>query len=145
MGILVRKSHCMIFKPCIKVRNLSNISDGAFVQKQSTAMSCYPFLQKPPSQMFGQVLHTPLMMNVAKYRESVSNKTEILFSVLAKRAQSILTLDNGSIYKIDDGPNEKNISVLEKSGFIQIRVCRRDITHSIPMHPFISMFSLAHQ
>ena len=58
------------------------------------------------------------MMNVAKYRESVSNKTEILFSVLAKRAQSILTLDNGSIYKIDDGPNEKNISVLEKSGFI---------------------------
>ena len=47
------------------------------------------------------------MMTVTKYWESVSNKTEILFSVLAKKAPSIFILDNGITYKIDDGRMKK--------------------------------------
>ena len=49
------------------------------------------------------------MMTVARYWESTINKTEILFSVFAIKflASAIFFLDNGSTYKMNNGPNEK--------------------------------------
>ena len=58
--------------------------------------------------MFNRVLNTPLMMTVAGYGDNLSNKTKILFSILAKKTQSILFLDNySSTYYTNDGLNEK--------------------------------------
>ena len=55
------------------------------------------------------------MLTVARYFESICNKTNFLFSLLAKKIQPTFIFDNGSTYKMNDGPNEKNVFVLEKS------------------------------
>ena len=54
-------------------------------------------------------------MFVARYSGNISNKTKIMFSKLAKKTQSTFILDNGSNYKMNDGPNERNVLVPEKS------------------------------
>ena len=59
-----------------KFRTLSNITDGAFAQKMSTGKSRYLFLQKASSYIFDWVLNASLMVTVASYWESISNKTE---------------------------------------------------------------------
>ena len=55
------------------------------------------------------------MMTVTRYWEIFSNKTKILFSILAKKTQSTFILDNGSSYKMNDDQNEKYVFILEKS------------------------------
>ena len=52
------------------------------------------------------------MVNVARYWESISNKTKILFGAFAKKTQSTFGLDNDSTYETNDGPNEKKIRSL---------------------------------
>ena len=47
------------------------------------------------------------MMAVARYWESISNKTEVLFSVLDEETQATFTLDHGNTYKMNDGLNQK--------------------------------------
>ena len=64
---------------------------------------------------FYRVLNTPLIMTVARHWESVSTKTKILFSVLAKKTQSLFILDNGNTYKMNDGTNEKSVFLFGKS------------------------------
>ena len=55
-------------------------------------------------------------MTIARYSESISIKTEILFTVLTEKTQSTLILENGSIYKVNNSPNEKKtVFVLKKS------------------------------
>ena len=46
------------------------------------------------------------------YTASVSNKTKIRFSLLAKETHSTFILDNGNTYKINDDPNEKIVFML---------------------------------
>ena len=53
------------------------------------------------------------MVAVARYRESISKKTKILFSELAKN-KSTFILDNGGTYKMNDS-NKKIVFVLEKA------------------------------
>ena len=55
------------------------------------------------------------MMTVTRYWEIFSNKTKILFSILAKKTQSTFILDNGSSYNMNDDQNEKYVFILEKS------------------------------
>ena len=63
---------------------------------------------------FKWVLNTPLLMVVAGYRDNLFNKTKVLFSVLAKKTQSILFLDSyGSTYDMNDGLNKKMYSCLK--------------------------------
>ena len=59
-------------------RSLSNINDEA--------ESCYLFWQKALSWLMGSKYG--LMMNVAKYSGSISNKTEVMLSVLAKKTHN---------------------------------------------------------
>ena len=75
-GILVRKSHCIMIRE--EFRLLSNINDEA--------ESCYLFWQKALSWLMGSKYG--LMMNVAKYSGSISNKTEVMLSVLAKKTHN---------------------------------------------------------
>ena len=79
------------------------------------------------------------MMTVARCWGSISNKAKILFGVLAKKTQSIFILDNGSNYKMNDGPNDKNVFLLEKWGRENYgcTTFMQDITNFIPIHPFI--------
>ena len=53
------------------------------------------------------------MVAVARYRESISKKTKVLFSELAKK-KSTFILDNGGTYKMNDS-NKKIVFVLEKA------------------------------
>ena len=53
------------------------------------------------------------MVAVARYRESISKKTKILFSELAKK-KSTFILDKGGTYKMNDS-NKKIVFVLEKA------------------------------
>ena len=53
-------------------------------------------------------------MVVAGYRDNLFNKTKVLFSVLAKKTQSILFLDSyGSTYDMNDDLNKKMYSCLK--------------------------------
>ena len=58
-----QKNHCIMIKS--KVRTLSNISHGAFVQKKSTAKNLS--LQTVLSSMFDWVIDVSPMMTVARY------------------------------------------------------------------------------
>ena len=80
-----------------------------------------------------------LMMTVARCWGSIFNKAKILFGVLAKKIQSTFILDNGSNYKMNDGPNDKNVFLLEKWGGENYgcRTFMQDITNSVPIQPFI--------
>ena len=62
------------------------------------------------------------MMTVARYWESTINKTEILFSVFAIKflASTIFFLDNGSTYKMNNGPNEKKMPLCLKNQTVKI-------------------------
>ena len=51
------------------------------------------------------------MMVVARYWESISNKTKFLFSVLEEKTIiNIYSWQCGNIYNVNDGPNEKKMS-----------------------------------
>ena len=69
------------------------------------------------SWIFDWDLNALQMVNVARYWESISNKTKILFGAFAKKTQSTFGLDNDSTYETNDGPNEKKntLFVPEKS------------------------------
>ena len=72
------------------------------------------FFKKLHQRCFACV--TPLIMNVARYWESIPNKTEILFSVLAKKTQlTLFLLDNNRTYEMKSRTNEKNAFMLEKA------------------------------
>ena len=107
-----------------------------FVNKQKACLAKSFF-------MLDGVLNMSLVLTVAGYWESISSKAKILFNVFAKKTKSAFILDNGSNYKINDGPNEKTVFVLEKSNRenygcrMNAWIFRRDITHFIPIHPFI--------
>ena len=47
--------------------------------------------------MFDRFLNAPMMMAVARYRESFFNKTKILFSILANKTHSAFVLDNMAV------------------------------------------------
>ena len=64
--------------------------------------------------MFDKGLNTLPMMTVARCWGSISYKTKILFGALAKMIQSTFILDNGSNYKMNDVPKDKNLFLLEK-------------------------------
>ena len=75
-------------------------------------------------------------MTVARYWGSISNKTKILFKVLAKKTQATFIILNDSNYKKSYNANEKNVFVLEKSitenyrlqNEIRLLILRRNIT-----------------
>ena len=72
------------------------------------------FFKKLHQRCFAGV--TPLIMNVARYWESIPNKTEIPFSVLAKKTQlALVLLDNNRTYEMKSRTNEKNAFMLEKA------------------------------
>ena len=93
-GSLVRKRHCIMIRD--RLRTLSNTNELLYC-------SCYCF--------FNRVLNTPLMMTVARYWESFSSKTKILFSVISKKDTiNIYSWQYGSTYNMNVGLNEKKIS-----------------------------------
>ena len=68
-----------IIGPCIQnpVKHLR----PSVLRKQLTAKSCELFSQNAPSQMFGRVLYTPLLMVIKKGGEHISEySAKILFS-----------------------------------------------------------------
>ena len=93
------------------------------------------------------------MVNVARYWESISNKTKILFGAFAKKTQSTFGLDNDSTYETNDGPNEKKntLFVPEKSNRENWMKWRHEYVDQtqpfwlVPMYSFILMLSNAHQ
>ena len=80
------------------------------------------------------------MMAVARYWESISYKTKILFSILTEKTQSTFILDNGSNFKINNSLNENMTSSLknltEKWG-MKAWIFRQEIKHFVPIHSFI--------
>ena len=78
------------------------------------------FIKKFHHRCFAGV--KPLIMTVARYWESIPNKTEILFSVLAKKTQLTLVLDNNRTYEMERGANEKNPFVLEKANWTKLLI-----------------------
>ena len=86
-GTLVRKSYCIMNRG--KFRTLSKGNDGA--------KNRYVCILTRSSIMFVRVLNMPLMMTVAKYWESTSNKTKMLYSILAKKTQSTFILGNVAV------------------------------------------------
>ena len=90
----VRKRHCIKIRD--RLRTLSNTNELLYC-------SCYCF--------FNRVLNTPLMMTVARYWESFSSKTKILFSVISKKDTiNIYSWQYGSTYNMNVGLNEKKKS-----------------------------------
>ena len=81
-GILVRK----------KTLSWSEMNSGAY-QKRMTEVRVVTYFDKKLHHVC-MVLNTPLMMAVARNWESTSNKTKILFRILANKTQSTFVLDN---------------------------------------------------
>ena len=74
--ILGRKSHCIRIRG--KFQSLTNISPIAFVTKKSTAKKHCQFFQKTPSSIIDWVRNVPQLITVARYWDSIFNKTEII-------------------------------------------------------------------
>ena len=90
-------------------------------------------------------------MTDAGYEHNLSKQN--LFSILAKKTQLILFLDNyGSTYDTNDDLNAKMYfglknqleitTVVERN---ESRIFKRDITHFKPVYPFIFVLPGAHQ
>ena len=102
-GILVRKSHWFMIRD--EFRTLSNTN-------QCCTRKPLPVFAEN-SIMVNRVLNRLLMITVAIYWESISNKAKILLSVLAKNVQSTFICDSGSTCNLNDGLNEKMSSCWE--------------------------------
>ena len=70
----------------------SEMNSGAY-QKRMTEVRVVTYFDKKLHHVC-MVLNTPLMMAVARNWESTSNKTKILFRILANKTQSTFVLDN---------------------------------------------------
>ena len=105
------------------------------------------------SIMCNRVLNTPLTVTVTWYWSSVSNKTKISFSILAKKTQSRFCLDNMPVPTIQMIAWIKKMSLYlknqtESTAVVEWKkawILRRDITHFIPAYLFIFMYFGNHQ